>query len=98
MEAKENDLAKRILTLNRTFDAPVELVWEAWTDPEHIAQWWAPKGMAMEVVEHNFKVGGKWRYIMEMPDKSQFISEGVYSEIKKFEKIISSADFRPMTE
>lgn len=98
METKENDLAKRILTLNRTFDAPVELVWEAWTDPEHIAQWWGPKGMQVEVVEHSFKVGGKWRYIMEMPNKSQFISEGVYSEIKQFEKIISSADFKPMTE
>lgn len=98
METTKDDLAKRTLTLNRTFDVPVELVWEAWTEPEHIAQWWGPKGMKVEVIRHDFKVGGKWQYIMEMPDKSQFISEGVYREIVKLERIVSSANFRPMTE
>ena len=54
------DLQSRTLTIKRTFDAPVEIVWEAWTQPEHVAEWWAPKGMKVKVVEHNFKVGGKW--------------------------------------
>jgi uncharacterized protein YndB with AHSA1/START domain len=94
----ENDLAKRTLTLKRTFDAPVDLVWEAWTESAHIAQWWGPKGMAIKVIEHNFKIGGKWKYVMPMPDGSEFISEGKYSEIVEFQKIITSADFRPMTE
>jgi uncharacterized protein YndB with AHSA1/START domain len=95
--AEKNDLSKRILTLKRTFDAPVALVWEAWTQAEHIARWWAPKGMKVNVIKHNFKVGGDWRYVMPMPDGSEFISEGVYSEIVEFEKIVSSAEFRPMT-
>jgi uncharacterized protein YndB with AHSA1/START domain len=94
----ENDLAKRVLTLKRTFDAPVDLVWEAWTEPGHIAQWWGPKGMKTKVVEHNFKVGGKWKYTMAMPDGSEFLSEGEYSEIVEFQKIFTSANFRPMTE
>jgi len=94
----ENDLAKRTLTLKKTLDAPLELVWEAWTEPEHIAGWWGPKGMPLKIVEHNFRVGGKWKYIMPMPDGSEFISEGQYSEITKFERIITSANFRPMTE
>ena len=38
-----NDAKNRTLTLKRTFDAPVKLVWEAWTQPEHIINWWAPK-------------------------------------------------------
>ncbi len=94
----ENDLAKRTLTLKRTIDAPVELVWEAWTEPGHVAQWWGPKGISIKVVEHNFKVGGKWKYTMPMPDGSEFISEGQYSEIVRRQKIITSANFRPMTE
>ncbi|WP_430905770.1 SRPBCC family protein [Maribacter sp. 2-571] len=93
-----NDLANRTLTLERTFNAPIALVWEAWTQSEHIAQWWAPNGMALDVVEHDFSVGGKWKYTMEMPDGNQFISEGVYSEIVPQKKIVTSADFRPMTE
>jgi uncharacterized protein YndB with AHSA1/START domain len=96
--AENNDLAKRVLTLKRTFNAPVELVWEAWTEPEHIAQWWAPKGMQVTVVEHHFSVGGTWKYVMPMPDGSEFTSEGVYTVIVEFEKIFSSANFKPMTE
>lgn len=96
MEEK-SDLAKRTLTLKKTFDAPVELVWEAWTQPEHIAQWWAPKGMKVTIISHEFKEGGRWKYVMPMPDGSQFISEGVYYEIIQFKKIVSSADFKPMT-
>lgn len=94
----ENELAKRTLTLKKTFDTPIELVWEAWTQPEHIARWWGPNGMPIQIVEHNFKVGGKWKYVMTMPNGSDFISNGVYSEIVRFEKIITSANFIPMTE
>lgn len=96
--SKTNDANNRTVTLKRTFNAPIELVWEAWTQPNHIVAWWGPKGMNTRVIEHNFKVGGKWKYTMEMPDGNEFISEGMYFEIVEFEKIISSADFKPMTE
>jgi uncharacterized protein YndB with AHSA1/START domain len=94
----QNETNSRTLTLKRTFSAPLKLVWEAWTQPKHIAQWWGPKGMTTKVVEHNFKVGGKWKYVMAMPDGSEFIGDGVYSVIVEFEKIFSSANFKPMTE
>ncbi len=93
-----SNLNNRTLTLERTFDAPIELVWEAWTQPEHIAQWWGPKGMKTEVVEHNFKVGGAWKYTMKMPDGSDFIADGIYLEIVELQKIRTSANFKPMTE
>ncbi|MDO5980974.1 SRPBCC family protein [Flavivirga spongiicola] len=96
--SKTNDAKNRTVTLKRTFNAPIELVWEAWTQPNHIVEWWGPKGMNAKVIEHNFKVGGKWKYTMQMPDGNEFISEGMYFEIVEFEKIISSADFKPMTE
>lgn len=96
--SQENDLKNRTLSLKRTFDAPIQLVWEAWTQPEHIALWWGPKGMDVKVVQHDFSVNGQWEYVMQMPDGSNFVSEGVYLEILELQKIISTANFRPMTE
>jgi uncharacterized protein YndB with AHSA1/START domain len=94
----QSDAKNRTLTLKRTFNVPVNLVWEAWTKPEHIAQWWGPKGMKTEIVEHNFNVGGKWKYVMAMPDGSEFIGEGAYAVIVVLQKIFSSANFIPMTQ
>lgn len=94
----QDNLDARTVTMNRIFDAPIALVWEAWTNPEHIVQWWSPKGMKTEILEHEFSVGGKWKYAMEMPDGNQFIAEGSYLRIEKFKEISSIANFKPMTE
>lgn len=96
--SKSDDATKRTLSIKKVFDAPIKLVWEAWTNPDHVIQWWAPKGMKINVMEHDFKVGGKWKYSMPMPDGNLFISEGKYLEIVPQKKIITTADFRPMTE
>lgn len=93
-----SDIDKRTLRIERTFDAPIELVWEAWTKAEHILNWWGPKGMEIKVIHHDLKPGGKWKYVMPMPDGSQFISEGEFLVVKKPNKIISTANFLPMTE
>ena len=93
-----NELKNRTLSLERTFNAPVQLVWNAWTQAGHIARWWGPKGMEVKVIEHDFKTGGRWKYSMQMPNGSEFISEGAYSEIVDLQKIVTSADFKPMTE
>src|SRR4030095_1974491 len=96
--SKMNDAKNRTLTLRKAFNAPVKFIWDAWTQPEHIVQWWAPKGMKIKVIEHDFRVGGKWKYSMPMPDGNEFISDGEYLEIVKFEKIVTTANFKPMTE
>ena len=93
-----SDLNSRTVTIERTFKAPLELVWEAWTKPEHIAHWWGPKGMDIKIEAHNFIVGGKWKYTMLMPDGNEFISEGEYLEIEDGKKIVTTANFLPMTE
>ncbi|MGH1386562.1 SRPBCC family protein [Kordia sp.] len=93
-----SNLENRTITIERTFNAPLALVWDAWTQPEHIASWWAPNGMKLAIEEHNFTVGGKWKFSMPMPDGNKFISEGVYTEIVPQEKIVFTADFKPMTE
>lgn len=88
----------RTLTIKRTLKAPVQLVWDAWSQPGHIVKWWGPKGMETKVNKQEFKVGGEWNYSMEMPNGSEFIADGIYKEIVELKKIISSANFRPMTE
>ncbi len=96
--SKSDHATNRTLTIKKIFNAPVKLVWDAWTQSDQILEWWAPQGMKIHVVEHDFKVGGKWKFSMPMPNGADFISEGTYLEIVEHEKIITSADFRPMTE
>lgn len=90
--------SNRTLTIKKVFDAPVKLVWEAWTNPDHIMKWWAPPGMKINMISYDFKVGGEWKFSMPMPDGNLFISEGTYLEIEQYKKIVTSADFKPMTE
>lgn len=89
---------KLTVTMKRTFKAPLALVWQAWTQAEHIAKWWSPKGITTEVLAHDFRVGGKWKYKMPMPNGMDFIAVGEYLEIVELQKIVSKADFKPMTE
>ena len=93
-----NEASNRTVTLKRTLNAPIKLVWDAWTQPDHIAQWWGPKGMTTKIIEHDFRVGGQWKYTMDMPDGNEFVSDGVYTVIEELEKIFSTANFKPMTE
>jgi uncharacterized protein YndB with AHSA1/START domain len=93
-----SDATNRTVTIKKTFNAPIALVWEAWSEPGHIAHWWGPKGMEINIVEHNFTNGGTWKYTMPMPDGNEFVSEGKYTEIIELQKIVTTADFKPMTE
>src|SRR5688572_6278761 len=88
----------RTLSISKVFDAPIQLVWEAWTRPGHILNWWGPPGMEINIVEHDFRVGGKWKYIMPMPNGVEFISDGEYLEIAEPNKLVTTANFKPMTE
>ena len=90
--------ANRTLTIERTFNAPIQLVWDAWTKADHIVKWWGPKGMETRIEEHSLKVGGDWKFIMKMPDGRDFIAEGQYQEIHAPNKLVTTANFRPMTE
>jgi uncharacterized protein YndB with AHSA1/START domain len=62
------DLANKKLMVVREFDAPVESVWKAWTDPKLLDEWWAPKPWKANTVSMNFREGGRWLYYMEGTD------------------------------
>ena len=85
--------ADREIVIERMFDAPRDLVWKMWTDPEHVAQWWGPGGMKTRVDELDLRPGGKWRYVMLGPDGSEYPQNGTFSEIVPPEMIAMSASF-----
>lgn len=81
------------MVVTRIFDAPRELVWKAWTDPNYIMQWWGPKGFTAPVCKMDFRVGGKFLCCMRSPDGQEFWNAGEYHEIVPNEKIVSSMYF-----
>jgi len=83
MAAKPNEI--QIL---RTYDAPVKLVWEAWTDPAKAAKWWGPRGFTLTTKSKDFREGGKWIYTMHGPDGTDYPNIATYHEIVKYEKLV----------
>lgn len=82
------DRENKTLTIERTFNAQRELVWKAWTEPERIAQWWAPKGWTTSIREMDVRPGGIWHYCMSGPDGMQSCGKTYYSEVTAPERLI----------
>lgn len=74
--------------ISREVSAPVSLVWEVWTDPRHIAQWWGPKGFTNTLLEMDARPGGHWRHIMHGPDGSDYPNHVVFVEAVKPERLV----------
>ncbi len=87
-ETSASDTADREIVLERIFDAPRELVWEAWTNPKHIAQWWGPNGFTMSIEKMDLRVGGEWKHVMHGPDGTDYRNESVFREIVRHERIV----------
>jgi uncharacterized protein YndB with AHSA1/START domain len=73
--------AERELIITRVFDAPRELVWKAWTEPERLRRWWGPKGYTTPVCLVDLRVGGKYLICMRSPDGQDTYLTGVYLKI-----------------
>src|SRR3954464_2525826 len=85
---ERNDSADREIVAVRVFDAPRELVYKAWTDPEHVAQWWGPNGFTNTIHEMDVRPGGVWRFIMHGPDGTDYKNEVEYLEVVKPELLV----------
>jgi uncharacterized protein YndB with AHSA1/START domain len=83
----EKDLAAKKIYIVREFNAPVEKVWKAWTDPNLLEKWWGPKPWVAKTKSMDFKVGGAWLYAMQGPDEQKHWS------IVKFTAIEDGARF-----
>ncbi len=78
----------RDLIIERIFDAPRELVFKAWIDPEHVAQWWKPTCFTIPLCEMDVRPGGAILLHMAAPDGTVFPMEGVFQEIKEPERLV----------
>ena len=88
--------AGRDLVIERVFDAPRELVWKAWTEPERTMRWWGPKGFTSPHCEINLRAGGKYLFAMQSAEFNggqPIWSTGVYREIVAMERIVCTDSF-----
>ena len=81
------------LVITRVFDAPRELVWKTWTDPEHVKRWWGPRAFTAPVIKIDFRVGGKFLGCMRAEDGKEYWSTGTYKEIIPMERIVCTDSF-----
>lgn len=78
----------RELTFIRAFDAPRDLVFDAWTRPEHVANWWGPEGFTITTHEMDVREGGVWRLVMHGPDGRNYNNRIVYLEVRRPERLV----------
>ena len=92
-EGPTTGLDQRTLFIERLFDAPRDLVFKAWTDPEHMAQWWGPRGFASTGQKFEFRTGGAYLIHMRSPEGTDHWSQGVYQEIVVPEKLVMAGSW-----
>lgn len=86
----------REIVMTRVFDAPRELVFDAWTKPELLRRWlYGPDGWSMTLCEIDLRVGGRYRCVLKGPAGEQMAWQGVYREIVAPERIVSTEQFDP---
>jgi uncharacterized protein YndB with AHSA1/START domain len=94
MPAKNNTASATALTAERefvilrVFDAPRELVWRAWKEPQHIVKWWGPRGFTTTIEVMDVRPGGEWRHVMHGPDGTDYPNHTIFKEVLKPERIV----------
>src|SRR5215471_5687778 len=89
---------KQEIVITREFDAPRELVFKAFTDPQLIPQWWGPRYLSTEVAKMDVRPGGQWRFINRDAEGNTYAFHGVYHEVLAPERIIDTFEFEGLPE
>ncbi len=84
---------KEEVIITRIFDAPRDIIWKAWTDPEMSKRWWGPKNFTAPVAAFDLRVGGKYLNCMRGPDGKDYWSTGIYREIVPGERLVMTDSF-----
>ena len=90
--------SEREIVLRRSFGAPAAVVWDVITKPEHVRQWYGCGTMTMALCEIDLQVGGRWRYLLRMPDGSEHGFHGVYQEIEPPRRLVSTEVYEPFPD
>ena len=78
-----NTTADCEIVSSRIINSPKELIFKAWSEPDHLKNWWGPKGFTNTFHEFDFRVGGKWSFLMHGPDKGNYTNECEFIKIEK---------------
>lgn len=76
------------IDITRIYDAPVKIVWEAWTDTKQVEKWWGPRGFSLTTHSKELKPGGHWHYTMHGPDGVDYVNKTKYFEVEKYSKLV----------
>lgn len=76
------------IQITRVYDVPVKTVWDAWTDPKKVAQWWGPRGFTLTTHSKDLKPGGHWTYTMHGPDGVDYENKTIYHEVEKHSRLV----------
>src|SRR6185312_9796475 len=92
--------SERELVISRTFEAPARIVFDAWTKPELLKRWWAPKslGVALFECDSDLRVGGTYRYAFGRDPKHPEVFSGRYIEVKAPERLVFTQRYERMSE
>jgi uncharacterized protein YndB with AHSA1/START domain len=71
------------IVCSRIVHAPIEVAWRVWSEPDHLKNWWGPNGFTNTFNEFDFRVGGKWSFIMHGPEKGNYVNECEFIKIDK---------------
>jgi uncharacterized protein YndB with AHSA1/START domain len=74
--------------ITRVYDAPVKAVWDAFTEPDQVAQWWGPRGFTLTTHGKELKPGGIWNYTMHGPDGTDYENKTLYHEVEQYKKLV----------
>src|ERR1700744_5148379 len=88
METTTSNASDREIRISRTLNAPVDLVWEVWTKPEHIANWWGPNGFTNTITQMDIRPGGEWDLVMHGPDGTDYKNKSVFREVVINKKLV----------
>jgi uncharacterized protein YndB with AHSA1/START domain len=84
----KSNTACRELSISRLLNAPIELVWEVWTNHEHLKNWWGPNGFTNTISKMDVNPGGHWDLVMHGPDGTDYKNKSVFKEIIRHKKIV----------
>lgn len=84
----ENNTTDRSIRLTRLLNAPIEQVWEVWTNPDHIKHWWGPNGFTNTITKMDLQPGGEWLLVMHGPDGTDYDNRSMFTEVVKHKKIV----------
>lgn len=77
-----------VISITRLYDAPLASVWEAWTRPEEVAQWWGPRGFTLTTHSHDLRTSGQWHYTMHGPDGTDYENTTQFLEMIPMQRMV----------